>query len=201
MKKIIPIIALGITVSFCTPKEEKGVETTATVDTAKDKSNLAIEFDKITINLDTSWTLIDSGFVNLTFSVNRLMQEVGYTNGYDVAQYENLKDQIKTLDQFRYKQSEIPDFETVGLHDEQADALISAIISFASNVPEKENHPLISELITEINQLNSQDIVSFRTHYSNTVETYNTFVGENKTELEKLGYNNLEPYPSYFLMQ
>ena len=129
------------------------------------------------------------------------MQEIEYTKGYEVAQFNDLKSQISKLEKYRYTPSNIPDFETVGLHDENADAIISAVTTFASSIPEKEKYPLISELIVDIEQLNSQDIITYRTHYSNAVEAYNSFIGANKDALEKSGHTGLEPLPSYFLAQ
>lgn len=201
MKKFIPIIAFGFLFTSCTQEEKKPAETEPTTEIKANESSLSIELSHLKTDLDTSWTRIDSGFINLTFSLNRLMQEIEYTKGYEVAQFNDLKSQISKLKKYRYTPSNIPDFETVGIHDENADAIISAVTTFASSIPEKEKYPLISELIVDIEQLNSQDIITYRTHYSNAVEAYNSFIGANKDALEKSGYTGLEPLPSYFLAQ
>ena len=131
---------------------------------------------------------------------NRLLDEISYTSGYDVAKLNEIRSSLTKLALYNYKSSDIPHFDTVGVHDAYTELILVQLYALAASTPERSKYPLIDELVRDLTETNNNSDATKRANYSTAVVDYNAFVAENKNELEKAG-KTTKQLPSFFLTQ
>ncbi len=169
----------------CTKQAKNGVETPSKftkIDTLRSKY-LALN-DSIVIAWNNMINDDNTKFSNL----DRLLDEVKYTNSGDTAKITVFKVRLGDLKEMRYNQKTMADSDLIDQYDFASVNLVNEIITFAMAHPEYERYPLMDQLITEIRESES-NVLRFRIYYDLFVKDYNLFLDEHQSVLHEIESN------------
>ena len=141
--------------------------------------SLLIQYQALSDSVDGSWIVMIDDDDQKHFLMNRLLQEVSYTNNYDKSRHEELASLLDELISMRYDQQTMSDSDLIDAYDSATFAVCDQIFEFASSHPRFESIPIMAELIEDINARNNY-ILMHRIHYDNWVKELNEFKKNNK---------------------
>ena len=141
--------------------------------------SLLIQYQALTDSVDSNWMVMIDDDDQKHFLMNRLLQEVSYTNNYDKARLEQLTMLLDELIDMRYDQQTMSDSDLIDAYDSATFAVCDQIFAFARSHPRFESIPIMAELIEDINARNNY-ILMHRIHYDNWVKELNEFKKNNK---------------------
>lgn len=144
--------------------------------------SLLIKYNALIDSVDVNWAVMIADDDDKLVLMKRLLLEVSYTNNYDKAKYQELKEMVDQLKAMRYDQTTMINSSLIDAYDSATFAISDQIIEFARNHPRFDDIPLMEELIDDINGKNSY-VLMHRIHYDNWVKELNSF---KKNNLDKL---------------
>lgn len=149
------------------------------------------EIDLLVDSLNSSWNnMIDSDDQKFK-DVKRLLDEISYTNNYNVVMHDSLVKELEVVKSQRFDQS--LDLDAMDKYDMLTDRYILDVFKLKEKTPGIEQHPLADELVNDINIANSpENVVQLRKRYDEWAKRYNAYLKKNRKQLDKLG----EPYAS-----
>ena len=149
------------------------------------------EIDVLKDSVEIAWKTMISTDDQKFQDIKRLLDEISYTNDYDVAQHDALLKELERVKSQRYDES--LNLEALDRYDVLTDSLIRQVYMLKSKSKEIVQHPLADQLVEDINHLNSQEImVAQRMNYDRWASSYNEYLKKHRKKLEKKG----EPYAS-----
>jgi len=151
-------------------------------DGSGDADSLLIKYNALIDSVDVNWAVMIADDDDKLVLMKRLLLEVSYTNNYDKAKYQELKEMVDQLKAMRYDQTTMINSSLIDAYDSATFAISDQIIEFARNHPRFDDIPLMEELIDDINGKNSY-VLMHRIHYDNWVKELNSF---KKNNLDKL---------------
>jgi hypothetical protein len=151
-----------------------------------EKDSLLISAKIISDSLQANWdTMIksdDQKFEN----IKRLLQEISYTSKYNHLLHDSLVKACDEVKNTRYTQ-ETMDAQAIDNYDALTDKYIGRVMALAGSTPELPQHPLAEELISEINEANTNTLIKLRVNYGRWVMINNEFIKAYKKELTAAG--------------
>lgn len=151
-----------------------------------EKDSILISADIISDSLQANWNTMIKSDDQKFENIKRLLQEISYTSGYNHLLHDSL---VKACDQVkntRYTQ-ETMDAPAIDKYDALTDKYIARVMTLASSTPELPQHPLAEELISEINEANTNTLIKLRVNYGRWVMINNSFVKAYQKELNAVG--------------
>jgi hypothetical protein len=170
-------------------KPDAAQDTTTARDTTVekvDKDSLLLHADIIRDSLQANWDAMIQSDDQKFENIKRLLQEISYTSQYNHRLHDSL---VKTCDHVkntRYTQ-ETMNAESIDNYDALTDKYIARVMTLAGSSPELSQHPLAEELISEINEANTNTLIKLRVNYGRWVMINNSFVKAYKNELSAAG--------------
>ncbi len=180
MKKIL-FPAIASTLLFaCQPSEKKEERTTADTTASPKIETIAPESPKA--KLDSAWANYSKFEDNQIRNLEILLREVGYNSKHSPKKLQEAESLLVAIKESRYGQSNIPDFDSVGVLDDLTYERTNQILVIAEETPDMDARPLYHQLVEEIGEYRDQ-LIRQRTTYSDQVLDYNKTV---KNEGEQL---------------
>lgn len=134
--------------------------------------------------------------------MDRLLKELGLLNGSNPSRLNQLADQTRQLEAFRYSRNGLkPDgVDLIGRYDSVTNQVWTDIRKEVQANPEAEKYQIIQQLVSEI-QAADDSVLFFRMAYDRSVDRYNAYLKKNKKELKRIISNldSMRPYPVFRL--
>ncbi len=156
------------------------------------------EFVKIKEKTDSTWGILNEHEKTKLQLLQRLGQEISYNPKHSPIKLNQLNERLKSFESQLLTPEGLELDSAIEKYDEKIDKLISEAISLASNTPDMENYRTAEDLISEINNLNSDIALQDRINYSNSVKEYNEYIKVHKKELKKKSIDT-KPKASFFI--
>lgn len=160
------------------------------------------EFDKIRLESDSCWNSMMVSDNNKISNMDRLLKELGLLNGSNPSRLNQLADQTRQLEAFRYSRNGLkPDgVDLIGRYDSVTNQVWTDIRKEVQANPEAEKYQIIQQLVSEI-QAADDSVLFFRMAYDRSVDRYNAYLKKNKKELKRIISNldSMRPYPVFRL--
>jgi len=149
----------------CSSDKKHGTNTSSTLDNFELSKEIAI--------IDSAWLELDSTETEKISLIKRLIDEVSYNPEHNPTElndatifWEEVAAKKLTPESLE-KENKIEDFDNL------SDSLIIQVSKLVRDTPGSESYPLCKELISDINELNSSEVLRRRIDYSDLVEAYN----------------------------
>jgi hypothetical protein len=164
--------------------------------TAEQNEQLVARFEAANDSVQRAWQEMIAEDDAKHGLMRRLLQEITYTNNYDKARWQELSDDVDQLQASRYQQQSLSNIDA---YDSMTFAVTDELIAFARSHPRYEDHPLMAELIGEINSKNNM-IIIHRVRYDDQVRQYNTLIAEQEEHLQNaMNRRDIAPMPIFQL--
>ena len=195
MKNII-VIFIGLFFLAASCEKRGGEENTTLSKPEKVKK----EIDLITDSLNRSWNNMSQSDDQKLADVKRLLDEVSYTNNYNLQQHNALVDYHKHVVALKYDPKTMEDSKKIDQYDIATDSLLRATFTLVNSTPDIESHPIAKTLVEDIMKADN-DLVLYRARYDKWVKQYNEYVDKHDKRLKKLGapYNTYDKRPMFSL--
>lgn len=188
---IICPFALLFIISSCEKKSKREALTASEVD------SLSNTFMVIQDSLAITWNKMIEDDNQKIADAKRLLEEVSYTNQYDVVQYDTLQQKLVQLLQMRYDNTTMADPFAIDNYDSASNKVINEIIALATAHPDYNRYPLMKSLIKDIQEANGR-VLRQRVNYDYAAKHYNQFLEDNKEVLEEIdSLDSLEKKPLF----
>lgn len=126
-------------------------------------------------------------------SIQRLLQEVSYTNKFDVVKQKNLTILADSIKKSRFTKENMTG-EMIDRFDKETDSLVFLVFSLVEATPEMSSHTITEPLKFDIQSFNSvETVLSQRTRYDYWAKQYNELLRKYEEQLEQAG----EPFSSF----
>ena len=109
----------------------------------------------------------------------RLLEEISYTNKYNVQQYDTLQQNLATLLQIRYNNTTMANSAAIDDYDSASNKVMNEILMLATSHPDYQKYPLMKELVNDIQEANAR-VLRHRVDYDYSAKQYNQFIEDNK---------------------
>lgn len=169
MKKITVVVLAIACVGCSSNKNRDGVTSFTRID------SLRANFLAINDSLLHSWQVMIKDDNEKLDDMNRLLDEISYTNHYDQAELEEYRDRVKTLKAMRYNQKTMWDSELIDKYDETSHYLVNDLLIYAESHPDYSRFPTIASLVEDIRKAH-QRVLYFRIDYDEYAKEYNRFI-------------------------
>lgn len=166
-------------VSSCEKKTKKETLTAAEAD------SLHQTFIMIQDSLNVAWERMIEDDNQKIADAKRLLEEVSYTNNYDVHQFDTLQQKLAQLVEMRYSSSSMGEPSAIDNYDSASNKVINTIMTIASEHPDFSKYPLMRTLIKDIQEANGR-VLRQRVNYDYAAKLHNQFIEENKDVLEEV---------------
>ncbi len=206
MKKITIIISslflASLLYSCGTTEVKKTSDTNSTQTTTVEENNtteksipLNVEnqdFQALKDTIQVTWDKMILADDEKIASVARLLDEVSFNPAHDEKLVKQGREMLKELKVTRYTQETLGEASVIK-YDEITDSTIAFIFDIVDKTPKMDGYPLAKQLITEIREANSANVMTpIRFDYNDAVKAYNEFLGAN---LDKVG--DAKPLPDF----
>ncbi len=151
-----------------------------------EQDSLLISAKIISDSLHANWNAMIKSDDQKFENIKRLLQEISYTSKYNHLLHDSLDKACNEVKGTRYTQ-ETKDAQAIDKYDALTDKYISRVMALAGSTPELPQHPLAEELISEINEANTNTLIKLRVNYGRWVVINNEFVKAYKKELTAAG--------------
>ena len=166
-------------VSSCDKKTKK--ETL----TAVEADSLHHAFLVIQDSLNTAWERMIEDDNQKIADAKRLLEEVSYTNNYNVMQFDTLQQNLALLLEMRYSNTSMAEPSAIDNYDSASNKVINTIMTVASEHPDFARYPLMKTLVKDIQEANGR-VLRQRVSYDYAAKLYNQFLEENNAVLEEV---------------
>ena len=191
MKRYISIITILLTLCYFSSCDQKQKS-----EKTNSKNELVEKHDSLRARVDSVWAIIDSNNKDLSFTIERMLKEIEWTNLVNLGDINAQRKDAEKLKNYYYSQKTIPVPSQIDKDFASVDSIVIAILTFASETPEREKYGLIDQLSLEIQEHISPSSSFILGHYSERVFEYNEFIIENKKALKDAGID-AEPLPAF----
>ena len=140
-------------------------------------------------SIDKAWVEMITDDDEKIFSLERLLDEITYTNNFYQVKIEQLRKDIENLKATRYNQQNMARSELIDKYDSLTNETIQKVVQYAQKHPQYLERPIMEELIRHIYNSNS-NVLLYRVYYDRFAKEYNTVISKNK---------NLKPIPLFEL--
>jgi hypothetical protein len=120
--------------------------------------------------------------------LNRLLDEITYTNNYDKEKIEGLRQRIVELKAMRYNQQTMADSDLIDEYDFASDNLVNEITSLAQSHPQYERYKNMEMLVDDIRTAHEK-VLYMRVDYDRFAKQYNRFLDENHEILAEIDHS------------
>ena len=200
LSKLAILIPFVIFLKACSPGE---VETTET-DTKKSKKLeeevVFATYEDINKRLDSSWYILNVHEEEKLNLIKRVIKEISYNPKHSPVRLKKLAEKTEDVQERLLTQEALEQDDAIDKYDMLIDSLIEQTITIVEETPDMKNYQNVESLIIEINQLNTDAVLSDRTDYSLIVTEYNEFVDSNKTALKEQNLP-IKKKHSFFIME
>ncbi len=180
--------------------------TTSNVETVSEETNestnslIISDYNSLNKQLDSSWTILNGHEVEKLELIKRLISEISYNPKHNPIDLKKLATKTEIVQDKLLKPEMLKNDDVIDQYDILIDSLIEESISIVEKTPEMENYQNVESLVIEINNLNTDVVLSDRTTYSMIVSDYNNFIDSNKVVLKNNNLNT-EKKGSFFLSE
>jgi len=163
------------------------------------KKQVKTKYIALTDSLDTVWKEMFASDDKKLEDVKRLLDEVSYTDTYDVHKLDKIKQMRENVFKVRYKPLTMTSAE-IDAYDNATDSLLYATYALVDANPEMKNHTITENLVNEI-QAEDGKVIIFRVHYDHFAKEFNALLENNARRLEKMEnpYNTYQKRPLFQL--
>lgn len=187
MKKLPLVLLVLAFLTFACERKNNGTSEEKETKTDIVKKEIDVMVDSV----NGAWTAMIASDDQKFKDIKRLLDEISYTDNYNVVMHDSLVKQIDAVKSKRF--DETIDLNTMDAYDILTDKYILEVLKLKEKTPGIEQHPLADELVNDINKANSAEItVQHRKRYDDWAKRYNQYLKKHKKQLAKLG----EPYAS-----
>jgi hypothetical protein len=172
-------LGLALLVSSCEKKAKKEALTAAQAD------SLHHTFLVIQDSLNATWERMIEDDNQKIADAKRLLEEVSYTNNYDIVQFDSLQQDLAQLLEMRYSSTSMAEPSAIDNYDSASNKVINTIMTIASEHPDFARYPLMKTLIKDIQEANGR-VLRQRVNYDYAAKLHNQFIEENKDVLEEV---------------
>jgi hypothetical protein len=180
-------LILGALVISCGTKSTK--ETTGKIDFTRIDS-LRSNYLAINDSMVAAWHRMIKDDNQKLSDLNRLLDEITFTNNYDKERVEALRERIQEVKALRYNQQTMADSELIDEYDFASDNLVNEIITFAQKHPQYERYKNMEMLVDDIRTAHEK-VLYMRVDYDRFAKQHNRFITENNAILEEID-NSIE---------
>lgn len=184
-------VALLLTAAACTPTADKKTEAVAPADAA----TLQHEYAALRDTVDARWTRMTAADDEKIFFQKRLLQEISYIPGADVATVTRLNLANEKLAARRYQQATMVS-DSIDAYDAAQENVLRPLRELASRHVETAKRPVLKELLDAI-QAHDDNVVRYRGTYDQAARAYNVWLQEHEGHLPAA--NNARPVPLFSL--
>ncbi len=180
-------------ISSCDKKTQKEALTDAEAD------SLHQTFLVIQDSLNAAWERMTEDDNQKIADAKRLLEEVSYTNNYDITQFDTLQQNLAQLLKMRYSNVSMAEPSAIDNYDSASNKVINTIMTMAIEHPDYGRYPLMKTLIQDIREANGR-VLRQRVNYDYAVKLYNQFIEDNQDVLEEVdSLKDLEKKPLFEL--
>lgn len=183
MKKYLRIVLVAFPLTFillissCEKKAKKEAITEEEADSLRNT------FIVIQDSLSAAWERMIEDDNQKIADAKRLLEEVSYTNEYNIVQFDTLQQNLSQLLKMRYSSTSMGEPSAIDDYDSASNKVINTIITLASEHPDYARYPLMKTLIKDIQAANGR-VLRQRVNYDYAAKLYNQFLEENEGVLE-----------------
>lgn len=158
------------------------------------------EVDLLKDSTDNAWKAMNASDDLKFADIKRLLDEVSYTAGYNVALHDSVMTLQKQVLAGRYDAAGIRDSKSIDAYDQATDAVLKATFKLVNSTPNIESHPLAKTLMEDIMTADN-NLVLYRARYDRWAKQYNDFLEKHEGKLKKAGppYDALQKKPTFSL--
>ena len=133
-----------------------------------------MQYQALSDSVDYSWRVMIEDDDQKHFLMNRLLQEVSYTNNFDKVRFQELTSMLEQLNVLRYDQYTMKQSSLIDEYDSATFEVTDQIFIFVRNNPSFASTPIMAELMEEVSAKNNY-ILMHRIHYDGWVKELNEF--------------------------
>jgi len=175
IKLSISALLLGLIFS-CGPQKEGAEQKAARMD------SLIVTYTALNDSLGQAWDTMIADDDTKMANLKRLIEEITYTNNYDPSVTDSLTTMISQLGALRYDQETMRESNLIDEYDSASMVVVNKITNLAINHPQYESHPLMQELVNDI-QESQQMLFLYRVRYDEVAKQINSFIDQHNKEL------------------
>jgi len=138
------------------------------------QDSLLMQYQALSDSVDYSWRVMIEDDDQKHFLMNRLLQEVSYTNNFDKVRFQELTSMLEQLNVLRYDQYTMKQSSLIDEYDSATFEVTDQIFIFVRNNPSFASTPIMAELMEEVSAKNNY-ILMHRIHYDGWVKELNEF--------------------------